>query len=424
MDLEDIKLPADWRTGTLADLCSIQSDQCDPGKTDHTIYVGLEHIDPGAFIFSRYGTPKDVVSAKSQFRKGDILYGKLRPYLDKAVLADREGICSTDVLVFRPHKGVSPLFILAHIHSKSFVDYAVQTTHGVNHPRTSWASLKNFQCSIPPSPQQQRIAAVLWKVQQVVQAEAAIVRNTRALKKSLLRGLFTHGLRGEPLKETDIGPVPGSWDIVPLGDIAQIGNGSTPKRDNKAYWQGGTIPWLTSAKVYDVVIKHADEFVTDAAVRECHLPTVRPGSLLIAITGQGKTLGNAAVTAIDTTISQHLVFAQFESTDIEPHFIRFFFEGRYEHLRQIALGGGSTKGALTCGFLKSYPVPLPSKAEQDEIAGVLQTVDAKIAVHEAKQRALQDLFKTLLHQLMTAQLRVNHLDIDVSETEVGEHQKA
>jgi len=106
MDLEDIKLPADWRIGTLADLCSIQSDHCDPGKTNHTIYVGLEHIDPGAFTSSRYGTPKDVVSAKSQFRKGDILYGKLRPYLDKAVLADREGICSTDILVFRPHKGV------------------------------------------------------------------------------------------------------------------------------------------------------------------------------------------------------------------------------------------------------------------------------------------------------------------------------
>jgi len=267
----------------------------------------------------------------------------------------------------------------------------------------------------PKKSEQEKIAAVLWKIQKAVEIEDAIVRNARDLKKSLLRRLFTHGLRGEPLKETEIGPLPQGWDVVPLGDIARIGNGSTPKRDNTAYWHKGTIPWLTSAKVYDRVIRDADQFVTDVAIRECHLPRVKPGSLLIAITGQGKTLGNAAITAIETTISQHLAFAQFKRTDIEPNFIRFFFDGQYEYLRQVASGGGSTKGALTCGFLKSFLVPLTTPDEQREIAHMLQTVDHKVDIHESKKRSLQDLFKTTLHKLMTAQIRVNDLDIDTSE---------
>jgi type I restriction enzyme S subunit len=136
---------------------------------------------------------------------------------------------------------------------------------------------------------------------------------------------------------------------------------------------------------------------------------VKARSLLIAITGQGKTLGNVAVTTIDTCISQHLLYAGFHRPDIDPHFMRYFFETRYDHLRQIAQGGGTTKGALTCGFMKGYPVPLPADAEQREIASILGTVGSKIHAHEAKQRSLQELFKTMLNELMTGKIRAGDL---------------
>jgi type I restriction enzyme S subunit len=86
--------------------------------------------------------------------------------------------------------------------------------------------------------------------------------------------------------------------VVRLGDIAKIGNGSTPKRTNEAYWEGGHIPWITSTKIHEVIISRADEFVTETAFRECHLPLVPRKSIVVAITGQGKTLGNAALLGI------------------------------------------------------------------------------------------------------------------------------
>jgi type I restriction enzyme S subunit len=240
---------------------------------------------------------------------------------------------------------------------------------------------------------------------------------TAELKKALLHQLFTAGLRSEPQKQTDLGPVPESWDVVTLGSLAKVGNGSTPKRDNEGYWQGGTIPWLNSAKIHERFITEADQFVTDLAVKECHLPRVKPGSLLIAITGQGKTLGNSAMVSFETCINQHLAYAHFISPKMVPEFVLWFMQTRYEHLRSISQAGGSTKGALTCGYLKTYPIPVPSLDEQREIAGVFAALDRKMKVHERKHAALADLFRTLLHQLMTAQIRVDQLDIE--EFDIG-----
>jgi type I restriction enzyme S subunit len=96
--------------------------------------------------------------------------------------------------------------------------------------------------------------------------------------------------------------VPERWEVVELGSLAKIGNGSSPKRGNEAYWVGGTVPWLNSTKIHDRFITEVDQFVTLQAIKECHLPKVAPNSLLIAITGQGKTLGNSAITRIETCV--------------------------------------------------------------------------------------------------------------------------
>jgi type I restriction enzyme S subunit len=270
---------------------------------------------------------------------------------------------------------------------------------------------------MPPLPEQEKIAAVLWKIQRAIELEARLARSFRELKKAAMRQLFTAGLRGEPQKETAIGLVPETWDVVPLESLGRIGNGSTPKRTNPAYWLKGTIPWLTSGKIHEGTITSPDQFVTELALQECHLPMVKAGSVLVAITGQGKTLGNAALVTFDTCISQHLAFIQSMKPNVLPPFVMMFLQSRYEEIHSAGQSGGSTKGALTCSFLRSYRIPLPTIDEQEEIVEILGTLDRKIAVHDAKQQAWQDLFKTMLHKLMTAQIRVNDLDIATREFE-------
>ena len=275
--------------------------------------------------------------------------------------------------------------------------------------------LKEKEIPLPDKGERVTIGVVLRQVENALKLQASLIEGTQELKRAAMRELFTRGLRGEARKETEIGLMPVSWDVVPLGTLGKMGNGSTPKKSISGYWEGGTYPWLTSAKVYDREIAAADQFVTQQALDECHLPLVKPDAVLIAITGQGKTLGNAAVLRMEATINQHLAYLQTDTSKADPSFVRGYLETQYEYLRQIASGGGSTKGALTCAFLRSLPVPLPagedSLDEQREIVAILDALDRKIALHRQKRAVLEELFQALLHKLMTGAIRVADLDL-------------
>lgn len=307
--------------------------------------------------------------------------------------------------LLRPKPGIDPLFFF---YACRAIDLPAR---GYNRHFTI---LKEKELAYPLDAHEQKtIAAVLRQTESAMAQQSGLLDALEELKRSAMRELFTRGLRGEPQKETEIGPVPESWNVVPLGSLGRIGNGSTPKKSVHDYWEGGTFPWLTSAKVYDRDIEAADQFVTKTALDECHLPIVKPGAVLIAITGQGKTLGHCAVLRIEATINQHVAYLQTDTSKADPGFIRGYLETQYDYLRQVAAGGGSTKGALTCSFLRSLPLPLPEMAEQREIVAILDAIDRKIDLHRKKRAVLEELFKALLHKLMTGEIRVDELDLSV-----------
>ena len=283
-------------------------------------------------------------------------------------------------------------------------------------PGLNRENVYSIEIDLPSLPEQEAIAAYLDLIQQKEKLELNASLEASALKRAAMRELFTRGLRGEAQKETEIGLVPESWVITKLGSLGRIGNGSTPKKTVSAYWTQGTFPWLTSAKVYDREIVSADQFITQKALDECHLPIVEPGAILVAITGQGKTLGHCAVLRTRATINQHIAYIAVDATRADPSFVRGYMETQYEYLRQIASGGGSTKGALTCGFLRTMPIPLPSIPEQREIVAILDAIDRKIHLHRRKAGLLQELFTALLHKLMTGEIRVGDLDLSALES--------
>lgn len=274
-----------------------------------------------------------------------------------------------------------------------------------------YKALKESEIPLPSRAEQHRIAGLLKLVEDALSLQDAELQTSEGAKKTAMRTLFTRGLRGEAQKNTKIGPVPESWEIVTMGSMGRVGNGSTPKKSIPEYWSGGTFPWLTSAKVYDREIVVAEQFVTAAALRECHLPQLEPGTILIAITGQGKTLGHCAVLCIRATINQHLAYVKPDTSIADSFFVRNYLETQYDYFRQVGSGGGSTKGALTCAFLRSVLIPVPSLEEQQEIVAILDAIDRKIDLHRRKRAVLDDLFKALLHKLMTGEIRVADLDL-------------
>lgn len=398
-----------WRTVVLSDVCSLRVDTVAPQDALELPYVGLEHIDSGQPTLSRTGHPSEVRSSKNRFRAGEVLYGKLRPYLDKAALATYEGICSTDILVLSPKDEIEDGFLVNLLHSRPFTEHAVKTTNGVNHPRTSWSGIGQFEFSLPPLPEQRAIAQVLQTVQKAKETRHRELVLERERKAALMEHLFTHGTRGGRTKTTDIGEIPESWRLVEVGTVADVGNGSTPSRTDERYWNGGTIPWITSTKVHEVVIRKSDELVTETARSECHLPLVPRDSIVVAITGQGKTLGNSAILELDTCINQHLAYIHFKDESVRPVFALFYLRSRYQYFRNVSAGGGSTKGALTCGFLKRLKIPIPPSDEQDIVAQLLSACETKCSALQKEADLLDEFFVAALGELMSGRLGVNKL---------------
>jgi len=180
------------------------------------------------------------------FRSGDILYGKLRPYLDKAVLVEFQGLCSTDILVLKTKGTIMPQFLVNIIHTGQFLNHAVSTTKGVNHPRTSYSSLSAFQFLLPPLPEQRAISRVLRVVQQAREARLREIALERERKAALMEHLFRHGTRGEATKETEIGEMPESWEVLRLGDAITLHRGfDLPQKDRLP----GNVPIISSSGI-------------------------------------------------------------------------------------------------------------------------------------------------------------------------------
>lgn len=264
----------------------------------------------------------------------------------------------------------------------------------------------------PPLDEQQAIATALRASKAAIDATANALAQTHELKRSLMRYLFTYGpvqvndaIKVE-LQETEIGEMPREWEVLTLGDLGKVGNGSTPKRDNTTFWVGGKYPWINSGKVNEGVIRRADQFVTDQALKECHLPKVPPKSLLVAITGQGKTLGTAAITKIEATVNQHVAYVAFKNPDLHAEYTYQYLKTRYSDLRAAGGAGGSTKAALTCAFIKKYPVPIPSDEEIKLITDALRAMDDRIDRLTGELEVQRSLMNSLLHNLMAGQIHV------------------
>src|SRR5260370_41488107 len=158
------RLPHGWAKTTLGMVVWCSRARADPFENRNVPYVGLEHIQSGVSELLNAGTAADVKSTKNKFDRGDILYGKLRPYLDKVAIPNFAGICSTDILVLRPEIGIEAIFVEAVLRTREFIDFAMKTSTGINLPRTSFEKLAAFSRGLAPSAEQKGIARKLQRL--------------------------------------------------------------------------------------------------------------------------------------------------------------------------------------------------------------------------------------------------------------------
>ena len=375
-------LPPGWKNHQFGDVCDRVKDSYQPVDDGDTPYVGLEHLAQGFPAFVGRGNESEVRSSKTSFKAGDILFGKLRPYLRKGAQADFDGVCSTDILAFRAKAACESEFLKFIIHSDEFVAHAKSTTSGVQHPRTSWPSLREFRLSLPPLPEQKKIAHILSTVQRAIEAQERIIQTTTELKKALMHKLFTEGLRNEPQKQTEIGPVPESWEVkrFDLFTVLQRGFDIT-KKDQRP----GDYPVVSSGGI--------SSYHDEAKVKG-------PGVVI----GRKGSLGTVHYIASDYWPHDTTLWIK-DFKGNNPRFVAYLLET----MRLKRFDTGAANPTLNRNIVHGEQIAIPPKDQQVEIGEALEAVESKIATHESRKRSLQDLFRTLLHELMTAKTRVHEL---------------
>jgi type I restriction enzyme, S subunit len=276
---------------------------------------------------------------------------------------------------------------------------------GLSREALNYEQIRALCLPLPPIGEQRKIAAILSSVDDAIEATQAVIDQLQVVKKAMMAELLTRGLPGRHtrFKQMEIGEVPEEWDVVRLGEVAHVGNGSTPSRQREDYWLEGTIPWLPTGKVNDRNITTADQFVTAKALEECPIRLLPPGTVLVAMIGQGKTRGMVAHLSIAATINQNFAFVT-PAASLRSWFLFGYLEHHYGDLR--ASSHGSNQGALNCSIIKAFPLPIPPVDEQEEIERVLLLSERRIDVEQACRSGLESMKSALMSVLLTGELRV------------------
>ncbi len=431
-DIEFTQIAADWDSITLGEekpqaLLAIRNGlttKQDQDKGDYKVSrietIGGGWIDETRVRYASDVPEKDV--EKYRIQKGDILFSHINsdPHLGKTGYADRDYedlLHGMNLLLIRANPQVFEPEFLNRIfqYYRDIGVFVSICSRSVNQSSINQAKLKAVEVPLPPLPEQKKIAHILSTVQRAIEAQERIIQTTTELKKALMHKLFTEGLSrdgGKPQKQkqTEIGPVPESWKVVKIKDHC-IESAFGPRFGSELYAADGNILTLRTTDMEDdgrIDYNTAPLARIDYAKFEKHYLQV--GDIVVSRSG---TCGIASVFEgypLPVLPGAFLIRLRMKES-VQPMFLRHYINSPVGRPYVLQLAQGAIQKNISGTRLGDLLIPFPSRAEQEEISAAVGTVDQKLANHRQKLNAHQDLFRTLLHELMTAKTRVHEIDL-------------
>ena len=404
-------LPEEWRVVRLGEVAVLTMGQSPPSSTYNTVGQGLPFLQGKAEFRAVYPAPIKWCSQPQRIAERGSVLISVRAPVGNVNIADRVYCIGRGLAAIKGVDNLDNWFLFYQlIFSKQRLE---EKGTGSTFKSINKGVLQNLPIPLPPLPEQRAIAYVLRAVQRAKEATERVLTALKELKKSLMKHLFTYGpvpldqADQVPLKKTEIGPVPENWELVKLGELCRIVRGGSPrpKGDPRYFSKRPTgIHWI---KISDLTkykrglyITATDEYLTEEGKRKSRF--LRRGTFVVTNSG---TVGIPAFLGIDGCIHDgYLAFLDIETSRLHGFYLYYWIENIKTYLEKIAPRG--TQANLNTTIAKNLSISLPPIPEQRAIARILQTVDRKIEAEEARKEALEGLFKTLLHHLMMAKIRL------------------
>ena len=408
--------PDGWRVVNLDSLAQVNPEQLTGGTDPDYLmrYLDIAAIKQTGIIGdSRSLRFAEAPSrARRMVRKGDILVSTVRPYLRKLARvreAQDNLVVSTGYAVVRPEdRVVDGRFLYQHILSIGFVEHLKPRMSGSNYPAVTAHDVGSYPLSLPPLPEQHKIAAILSSVDDAIEKTQAVIDQARIVKRGLMQELFTRGLPGRSrrLKLTEIGSIPNEWTIRSLADTC-IARGQYGANVAKRDFEPGGIRYIRITDIDD------DGTLKDEAVgvntRDADGYLLRTGDILFARSGAtvGKTYLHVADDAdLRCAFAGYLVRFRTRGQILLPEFLKEYLNTAVYWRWVAARQRAQAQPNINAAEYGQLPVPLPSLDEQRKIADVAAGFNRAIRAAMEAVRSHRRLKRALMSVLLTGELRV------------------
>ncbi len=394
ISLEKLRINPDWaklplfdRTGwkrlPFGAFAESVNERVEPSDAAEEIYVGLDDLDPQNLHIRRWGKGSDVIGTKLRFRKGDIIFGRRRAYQRKLAVADFDGICSAHAMVVRAKpEFVLPEFLPFLMMSDRFMNRAVEISVGSLSPTINWKTLKLEEFDLPPLDQQRCIAEIFLATDAVVESWFELDTENRSATGIYALDAF-HGV--------SVTEGCTSCACCRLGDVFEVRTGSTPSRAQPEYW-GGDIPWIKTGEINYEDIYESEETISPLGFENSAVRMMPPDSVLMALYGQGPTLGRVAQLRVEAAVNQACA-AIFPKPRFEMRYLYYYLAHQYSNIRKLARGASQPN--INALIVKDFVVPAPTLDEQGRVVDAFETfhrTQASIDAHiEGSRSLLQEL---------------------------------
>lgn len=384
----------EWKEYKLEAVTEPTKDTYNPDGTDQYTYIGLEHIDQGTLRLNSIGVSSDITSNKFIFKANDILFGKLRPYFRKVVKPKFDGICSTDIWVFRAKKGFDQNYLFYFLANWDFVDTANNGEGGTRMPRADWNFLRKTEWNFPELIEQQSIASILSSLDDKIDLLHRQNKTLEALAETLFRQWF--------VEEADE-----SWEEKALNELLEF---VVDNRGKSVPTTGYGIPLIATN-----CIKNSSIFPVFEKVRYLSEETYQkwfrshplPGDIIFVNKGTPGCV-NLVPRPVDFCIAQDMIALRANKKKMSNYFLFLYLRSEKIQSDIVNSSVGTTIPHLKKTDLLKFPIINPGREILIKFDRIVEPLFEKMLINYLQIRTLTLLRDTLLPKLMSGEVRVKN----------------
>jgi type I restriction enzyme S subunit len=417
---------SEWKTYKLGEIAETRKEQVVSNGIEQP-YIGLEHIEQQSLRLNGLGSSNEVVSNKFKFYNGDILYGRLRPYFRKVYKPKFDGVCSTEIFVIKPKKGIDKNFLFYLVATEEFTNMANSGSSGTHMPRADWKQVEKSEWNIPTLATQTAIAQILTSLDDKIELNLQMNQTLEAMAQAIFKEWFVEfnypksselGLEGlnddriieEEKKKKEIlqssnhknhnsDKLPKGWRMGKVGEEFNLTMGQSPKgetlnqeNEGMIFYQGRTdfgFRFPTNRVFTTEPNRIANKLDTLVCVR------APVGDVNIAIEKCCIGRGLSAVMHKSNAYS----YTYYSMKNIEPIFKSFESEG-------------TVFGSLNKNNFENIEITIPSQDLIKEFEKIANSIDEKILNNTLEIQTLTATRDALLPKLMSGKIKVSELGLE------------